>query len=141
MSDDRLMSSNRKRDETPAFIPYPTIPSAPAAPPPAAADDADEREEEDDDEDDDEGGSAPALRVEFMKPMTPSADLARVVGAEPQPRVEVMKRLWAYIKKHGLQDKKNPRMINADDNLRAIFDGQDSVSMFEMTRLVNRHLE
>ena len=76
----------------------------------------------------------------FMKPMTPSASLAAVVGTAPLPRTEVTKKLWAYIKRKGLQDSKNRRMINADDNLRPVFNGSKQVSMFEMTRLVNKHL-
>lgn len=75
----------------------------------------------------------------FMKPMKPSADLASVVGSSPMPRTEVTKKLWQYIKRKGLQDNKNRRMINADENLRPIF-GRAQVSMFEMTRLVNKHL-
>ena len=75
----------------------------------------------------------------FMKPMKPSADLASVVGSSPMPRTEVTKKLWQYIKRKGLQDSKNRRMINADENLRPIF-GRSQVSMFEMTRLVNKHL-
>jgi upstream activation factor subunit UAF30 len=75
----------------------------------------------------------------FMKPMKPSSDLASVVGSSPMPRTEVTKKLWQYIKRKGLQDAKNRRMINADDNLRPIF-GRAQVSMFEMTRLVNKHL-
>ncbi len=77
----------------------------------------------------------------FMKPMTPSAQLSNVVGSEPLPRTEVTKKLWAYIRRKGLQDQKNRRMINADDNLRPIFGGSRQVSMFEMTRLVNKHLK
>jgi len=77
----------------------------------------------------------------FMKPMQPSADLAKVVGDKPMPRTEVVKRLWAYIKKNGLQDKKEKRNINADDNLKAVFGGKKTVSMFEMTKLVNKHLK
>ncbi len=77
----------------------------------------------------------------FMKPMTPSAQLAAVVGTAPLPRTEVTKKLWAYIKRKGLQDAKNRRMINADDNLRPVFNGTKQVSMFEMTRLVNKHLK
>ena len=77
----------------------------------------------------------------FMKPMTPSAMLAEVVGPKPMPRTEVTKKLWAYIKKNGLQDKKNKRMINADDNLKAVFGGKASVSMFDMTKLVSKHLK
>ncbi len=77
----------------------------------------------------------------FMKPMTPSAQLGAVVGSSPLPRTEVTKKLWAYIKKNNLQDSKNRRMINADDNLRPVFNGSKQVSMFEMTRLVNKHLK
>ncbi len=77
----------------------------------------------------------------FMKPMTPSAQLAPVVGSAPLPRTEVTKKLWAYIRRKGLQDSKNRRMINADDNLRPVFGGSKQVSMFEMTRLVNKHLK
>jgi len=77
----------------------------------------------------------------FMKPMTPSAELAPVVGSSPLPRTEVTKKLWGYIRRKGLQDSKNRRMINADDNLRPVFGGQKQVSMFEMTRLVNKHLK
>jgi chromatin remodeling complex protein RSC6 len=71
--------------------------------------------------------------------MQPSSDLAAVVGSSPMPRTEVTKKLWQYIKRKGLQDSKNRRMINADENLRPIF-RRDQVSMFEMTKLVNRHL-
>ena len=77
----------------------------------------------------------------FMKPMTPSAQLGAMVGTAPLPRTEVTKKLWAYIKRKGLQDSKNKRMINADDNLRPVFNGSKQVSMFEMTRLVNKHLK
>ena len=77
----------------------------------------------------------------FMKPVTPSAMLAEVVGAKPMPRTEVTKKLWAYIKKNGLQDKKNRRMINADENLKAVFGGKGSVNMFAMTKLVSKHLK
>ena len=76
----------------------------------------------------------------FMKPMTPSSQLAAVVGSSPMPRTEVTKKLWAYIKRKDLQDKKERRMIKADDNLRAVFGGKSMVSMFEMTKLVNKHL-
>jgi chromatin remodeling complex protein RSC6 len=72
--------------------------------------------------------------------MQPSSDLASVVGSSPMPRTEVTKKLWQYIKRKGLQDAKNRRMINADENLRPIF-GRAQVSMFEMTRLVNKHLK
>lgn len=77
----------------------------------------------------------------FMKPMQPDAALAAVVGDKPMPRTEITKKVWAYIKRRGLQDTKNRRMINADDNLRAVFNGKRQVSMFEMTKLVNRHLK
>jgi chromatin remodeling complex protein RSC6 len=75
----------------------------------------------------------------FMKAMNPSATLAEVVGSKPLPRTEVTKKLWAYIKRHGVQDKKNRRNINADAKLRPIFK-KDQVSMFEMTKLVSKHL-
>jgi len=73
--------------------------------------------------------------------VTPSADLAAIIGAEPKPRSEVTKKVWDYIKANGLQDQTNKRMINADDKLRKIFGGKDQVSMFEMTALVNKHLK
>ena len=76
----------------------------------------------------------------FMRPVQPDATLAEVVGAKPIPRTEVTKRLWAYIKKNGLQDKKNKRMINGDAALKAVFSGKASVNMFEMTKLVSKHL-
>ena len=76
----------------------------------------------------------------FMKPMQPSGSLSAVVGSNPLPRTEVTKKLWAYIKRKGLQDSKNRRMINADDALRPVFGGKRQVSMFEMTKLVNKHL-
>jgi len=76
----------------------------------------------------------------FMKPMTPSAALAAVVGAKPLPRTEVTKKIWKYIKKYDLQDAKNRRNINADDKLKPVFGGKKQVSMFEMTKLVNNHL-
>jgi upstream activation factor subunit UAF30 len=77
----------------------------------------------------------------FMKPMMPSAKLGMVIGAKAMPRTEVTKKLWAYIKKNGLQDKKNKRMINADAALKEVFGGKSSVSMFEMTKLVSKHLK
>lgn len=76
----------------------------------------------------------------FMKPLTPSADLAAVIGPEAVPRTEVTKKIWEYIKKHDLQDASNRRNINADDKLRPLF-GKDQVSMFELTKLVNAHLK
>jgi chromatin remodeling complex protein RSC6 len=77
----------------------------------------------------------------FMKAMTPSPQLATVVGSTPIPRTEVTKKLWQYIKRKGLQDSKNRRNINADENLKPVFGGKGQVSMFEMTRLVNKHLK
>ncbi len=76
----------------------------------------------------------------FMKPMTISADLAAVVGKGPMPRSEVVKAMWVYIKKNGLQDTKNKRNINADENLKKVFGGKSQVSMFEMAKLVSKHL-
>ena len=77
----------------------------------------------------------------FMKPVTPSAALAEVVGPKPAPRTEITKKLWAYIKKNGLQDKKNRRQINADPALKVVFGGKASVNMFVMTKLVSKHLK
>ena len=76
----------------------------------------------------------------FMKPVTPDAKLAVVVGSAPLPRTEMTKKLWAYIKKNKLQDQKNKRMINADDALKAVFNGKTQVSMFDMTKLVSKHV-
>ena len=77
----------------------------------------------------------------FMKPMTPSAALAAVIGANPLPRTDVTKKVWDYIKKHKLQDAVNRRNINADDKLKAVFNGKKTVSMFEMTKLISCHLK
>jgi chromatin remodeling complex protein RSC6 len=77
----------------------------------------------------------------FMKPVTPSASLAEVVGTKPIPRTEVTKRLWAYIKKNKLQDANNKRMIKADATLKTVFGGKSTVNMFEMTKLVGKHLK
>ena len=77
----------------------------------------------------------------FMKAMQPDASLSAVVGSSPMPRTEVTKKLWGYIKKNSLQDSKNRRMINADDKLREVFGGKKQVSMFEMTKLVNKHMK
>jgi chromatin remodeling complex protein RSC6 len=88
-------------------------------------------------------GGAPkkrAVNPALMAPMQPSADLAVVVGNKPMPRSEVAKQLWAYIKKNNLQDQQNRRNINADDNLRKVFGGKKTVSMFDMTKLVSGHL-
>ena len=77
----------------------------------------------------------------FMAPKQPAGPLAAVVGDKPIPRTEITKKLWAYIKKNGLQDAKERRMINADDKLKAVFGGKGKVSMFEMTKLVNKHIK
>src|SRR5688500_6723409 len=84
------------------------------------------------------GGRKP--NAAFMAPVTPDATLAEIVGAKPIPRTEVTKRLWAYIKKNKLQDPKNRRMINADATLKPVFGGKASVNMFEMTKLVSKHV-
>ncbi len=77
----------------------------------------------------------------FMKPVQPNEKLAVIVGSKPLPRTELTKKLWAYIKKNGLQDKKNKRNINADDALKAVFGGKKTVSMFEMTKLVSKNVK
>ena len=77
----------------------------------------------------------------FMKPMQPDDVLAAIVGDKAIPRTEVTKKVWAYIKKNGLQDKKNKRNINGDDKMKAVFGGKATVNMFEMTKLVNKHLK
>jgi chromatin remodeling complex protein RSC6 len=77
----------------------------------------------------------------FMKPVTPDEKLAKVVGATPLPRTELTKKLWAYIRKNGLQDKKVKTNINADEALTAVFNGKKTVSMFEMTKLVSGHVK
>ena len=76
----------------------------------------------------------------FMRPLTPSASLAAVVGSKPLPRTEVVKKLWVYIKANKLQDKTNRRMINADDKLKAVFSGKSQVSMFDMAKHIGKHL-
>jgi upstream activation factor subunit UAF30 len=86
------------------------------------------------------GKSGRKPNAAFMKPMSPSSTLAAVVGSSSMPRTEVTKKLWAYIKRNGLQDKNNRRMINADDKLKAVFSGKSQVSMFDMTKLVSKHL-
>jgi upstream activation factor subunit UAF30 len=87
------------------------------------------------------GGGRGKANAAFMRPVSPSAALAEVVGDKPIPRSEVTKRLWAYIKKNRLQDQKNRRMINADSALKPVFGGKASVNMFEMTKLVGKHLK
>ena len=79
-------------------------------------------------------------KSKFMQPMKPSKELAAIVGDGPMPRTEVTKKLWAYIKKNNLQDAKNRRNINPDEKLQKIFGGKKAVNMFEMTKLVNKHL-
>jgi chromatin remodeling complex protein RSC6 len=83
---------------------------------------------------------APKANSAFMKPLNVSAELEEVVGKGPMPRSEVVKKLWVYIKKHELQDPKNKRNIVADENLKKVFDGKAVVDMFEMTKLVSKHL-
>jgi chromatin remodeling complex protein RSC6 len=85
--------------------------------------------------------SARKPNAAFMKPVTPDAALSAVIGAKAVPRTEVTKKLWAYIKKNGLQDKKNKRNINADATLKAVFGGKSTVNMFEMTKLVSKHVK
>ena len=82
----------------------------------------------------------PKANSAFMKPMVISPELAEVVGQGPMPRSEVVKKLWVYIKKHDLQDPKNKRNINADESLKKVFGGKATVNMFEMTKLVSKHL-
>ena len=83
----------------------------------------------------------PAAAWAIPEPMTISPKLAVVLGSKPLPRTEVTKKLWAYIKKNGLQDKKNRRNINADDKLKAVFGGKATVNMFQMTALVSKHVK
>jgi upstream activation factor subunit UAF30 len=87
------------------------------------------------------GGAKRKPSAAFMKPMQLDAALSAVVGSTPIPRTQVTKKLWQYIKRNGLQDAKERRMINADDKLRAVFNGKGKVSMFEMTKLVNKHMK
>ena len=79
-------------------------------------------------------------RKKFMKPLTPSAELAEIVGEKPLPRTEVVKKLWSYIKRNSLQDKKNRRNINADAKLLPVFGGKRTVNMFQMTKLISKQL-
>jgi chromatin remodeling complex protein RSC6 len=87
------------------------------------------------------GGAKRAPNPAFMKPMQPDAALGAVVGNNPMPRTEITKKLWQYIKRNGCQDQKERRMINADDKLKPVFGGKTKVSMFEMTKLVNKHMK
>jgi len=79
--------------------------------------------------------------AKFMTPLTPSAELSKVTGTNPLPRTEVVKKVWAYIKKNNLQDSNNKRNINADSVLKPIFGGKNQVNMFEMTSLISKHLK
>lgn len=85
--------------------------------------------------------SARKPNAAFMAPLTPSPVLAEVVGAKPLPRTEIVKKIWDYIKKNNLQDKKNRRMINADGKLKEVFGGKGQISMFELAKIVNNHVK
>jgi upstream activation factor subunit UAF30 len=85
--------------------------------------------------------SARKPNAAFMAPLTPSPALAEVVGSKGLPRTEIIKKIWAYIKKNGLQDQKNKRMINADDKLKTLFGGKGQISMFELAKVVNKHVK
>ena len=87
------------------------------------------------------GSKGGAANSAFMAPLTPDAALAAVVGKDPLPRTEVTKRVWDYIRQHNLQDPADKRTIRADAKLKAVLDGKDSVTMFELTKLVNGHLK
>jgi len=82
-----------------------------------------------------------AANPAFMKPVQPDEALAAVVGSEPLPRSELTKKIWDYIKSHGLQDAANKRQINADEKLKVVFGGKEQVSMFEMTKLISQHVK
>ena len=85
--------------------------------------------------------SARKPNAAFMAPLSPSATLAEVIGNKPLPRTEIVKKIWDYIKKNNLQDKKNKRMINADAKLKAVFGGKDQVSMFDLAKIVNKNVK
>jgi chromatin remodeling complex protein RSC6 len=85
--------------------------------------------------------SARKPNAAFMAPLTPSPALGEVVGPKPLPRTEIIKKIWAHIKKNDLQDKKNKRMINADEKLKAVFGGKTQISMFELAKIVNKHVK
>ena len=85
--------------------------------------------------------SARKPNAAFMAALTPSETLGAVVGSKPLPRTEIIKKIWDYIKKNGLQDKTNRRMINADDKLKSVFGGKEQISMFELAKVVNNHVK
>src|SRR6187551_408210 len=85
--------------------------------------------------------SARKPNAAFMAALTPSESLGAVVGSKPLPRTEIIKKIWDYIKKNGLQDKANRRMINADDKLKVVFGGKEQISMFELAKVVNNHVK
>jgi len=85
--------------------------------------------------------SARKPNAAFMAPLSPSATLAEVIGNTPRPRTEIVKKIWDYIKKNNLQDKKNRRMINADAKLKAVFGGKDQVSMFDLAKIVSKNVK
>lgn len=85
--------------------------------------------------------SARKPNAAFMAPLTPSPALGEVVGTKPLPRTEIIKKIWGHIKKNDLQDKKNRRMINADEKLKAVFGGKTQISMFELAKIVNKHVK
>jgi upstream activation factor subunit UAF30 len=85
--------------------------------------------------------SARKPNAAFMAPLTPSSQLAEVVGSKPLPRTEIIKKIWDHIKKNKLQDAKNKRMINADGKLKTVFGGKDQISMFELAKVVNKHVK
>jgi len=86
-------------------------------------------------------GSAKEPNAGLMKPLTVSADLGKVIGNEPTPRTQIIKKIWDYIKANDLQDKENRRMINADDKLKVVFGGKKQISMFELAKIVNNHVK
>jgi len=85
--------------------------------------------------------SARKPNAAFMAALTPSETLGAVVGNKPLPRTEIIKKIWDYIKKNGLQDRQNKRMINSDDKLKPVFGGKDQISMFELAKIVNNHVK
>ncbi|MEQ1584743.1 MAG: SWIB/MDM2 domain-containing protein [Cyclobacteriaceae bacterium] len=85
--------------------------------------------------------SARKPNAAFMAPLTPSTALADVIGSKPVPRTQIIKKIWDYIKKNNLQDKKNRRMINADAKLKVLFAGKDQVSMFDLAKIVSKHVK